>query len=370
MATTEGILSFVEDVLQQHGKRSCDLDLASRKAEESAIRRYEAAGWLRKMVGVVGAKDLPAEPSEEEFRIGLRSGLILCNVLNKIQPGAVPKVVESACDSVLIPDGAALSAYQYFENVRNFLVIIQELGLPNFEASDFEQGGKSARIVNCVLALKSYNDWKQTGCNGAFKYGGNVKPNISTKSFMRKNSEPFTGGSLPRTQSMNEKNLDANNSSDMTNRPLNTLVRAVLSDKNPDEVPMLVESLLGKVMEEFERRLATQNESMKTSEVTGSNNNKLLPKVPTGDMKIKREEEQHVLVHKKAEEHHTTQLTKVNSALENSISCQESKNRLLKQQVLFDQQTRYIQELRHTLRTTKTGVQFMQMKYQEEFGNL
>lgn len=44
------------------------------------------------MVGVVGAKDLPAEPSEEEFRLGLRSGLILCNVLNKVQNGAVPKV--------------------------------------------------------------------------------------------------------------------------------------------------------------------------------------------------------------------------------------------------------------------------------------
>ena len=57
-----------------------------------AMRRYEAAAWLRKMVGVVGARDLPAEPSEEEFRIGLRSGLILCNVLNKIQPGAVSKV--------------------------------------------------------------------------------------------------------------------------------------------------------------------------------------------------------------------------------------------------------------------------------------
>lgn len=56
------------------------------------MRRYEAAAWLRKVAGVVGAKDLPAEPSEEEFRLGLRSGIILCNVLNKVQPGAVTKV--------------------------------------------------------------------------------------------------------------------------------------------------------------------------------------------------------------------------------------------------------------------------------------
>lgn len=56
------------------------------------MRRYDASGWLRKMVGVVYGKDLPAQPSEEEFRLGLRSGIILCNVLNKVLPGAVPKV--------------------------------------------------------------------------------------------------------------------------------------------------------------------------------------------------------------------------------------------------------------------------------------
>lgn len=30
-------------------------------------------------------------------------------------------------------------AYQYFENVRNFLVAVQELKLPAFEASDLER---------------------------------------------------------------------------------------------------------------------------------------------------------------------------------------------------------------------------------------
>lgn len=57
-----------------------------------ALQRNDAAGWLRKTVGVVLGKDLPAEPSEEEFRLGLRSGKILCTVLNKIKPGSVPKV--------------------------------------------------------------------------------------------------------------------------------------------------------------------------------------------------------------------------------------------------------------------------------------
>lgn len=48
-------------------------------------------------------------------------------------------MVESSCDSAAVPDGAALSAYQYFENARNFLVAVEQMGLPTFEASDLEQ---------------------------------------------------------------------------------------------------------------------------------------------------------------------------------------------------------------------------------------
>lgn len=58
----------------------------------AASRRYEAAEWLNKMVEVAEGKNFPTHPTEEEFRVGLRSGIVLCNILNKIQPGAVPKV--------------------------------------------------------------------------------------------------------------------------------------------------------------------------------------------------------------------------------------------------------------------------------------
>lgn len=59
---------------------------------DAGLQRYVAARWLRRTIGGIGGKEFPAEPSEEEFRMGLRSGIILCNVLNKIQPGIVPKV--------------------------------------------------------------------------------------------------------------------------------------------------------------------------------------------------------------------------------------------------------------------------------------
>ncbi|XP_042515804.1 kinesin-like protein KIN-14I isoform X2 [Macadamia integrifolia] len=372
---TEGILSFsmasvVEDVLQQHGTRLSDIDLASRKAEEAAFRRYEAAGWLRKMVGLVAAKDLPAEPSEDEFRLGLRSGIILCNVLNKVQPGAVPKVVESSSDTVNVPDGAALSAYQYFENVRNFLIVVQEIGLPTFEASDLEQGGKSSRIVNCVLELKSYSDSKQFG--GKWKFGGSIKSASSGKYVVRKNSELFTN-SLSRSQSTSERSMDGlspqpSSNGDLahaltemtTTQSVNMLVRAALSDKNPEEVPALVESLLSKVMEEFERRLASQNELMKTAalDLTKTGGDKTLLRTASCEVKVEVNDE------------NVAKMIKKKSLHEKSIHDEESKKQIMKQQMLLDRQQRDIHELRHTLSTTKAGMHFMQMKCLEEFNTL
>lgn len=60
--------------------------------------------------------------------------------------------------------------------------------------------------MNCVLALKSYYEWKQSGGNGIWKFGGNVKPIASGKQFVRKNCEPFTN-SLSRSSSASEKSL-------------------------------------------------------------------------------------------------------------------------------------------------------------------
>ncbi|OIW13387.1 hypothetical protein TanjilG_16496 [Lupinus angustifolius] len=359
-ALSFSVASVVEDVLQQHGTRLKDLDLEYRKTEEAASRRYEAAVWLRKMVGVVAAKDLPAEPSEEEFRFGLRSGIILCNVINKVQSGSVPKVVESPIDSALIPDGAPLSAYQYFENVRNFLVAVQEIGIPTFEASDLEQGGKSSRIVNCVLALKSYSEWKQTGGDGVWKFGGTLKPTISTKSFVRKNSEPFTN-SLSRTTSINEKSLSALNSdiesNKMSGSHLSMLVRSILSNKKPEEVPMFVESVLNKVVEEFEHRIESQGEQTKITS--------------RGPVSQSKGSVSNVLMADKKVENKIHMVTKEEDFIhENHIAAEESRNQILKKQMFFDQQQRDIQELKHTLHTAKAGMKFMQMKFHEEFSNL
>ncbi|CAI9103478.1 OLC1v1001965C4 [Oldenlandia corymbosa var. corymbosa] len=382
MATEEllqfSVASMVENVLQQHGKRLYDIDLASRKAEEAALRRNEAAGWLRKTVGVVGGKDLPAQPSEEEFLQGLRSGIILCNVLNKVQPGAVQKVIEAPSDTVIIPDGAALSAYQYFENVRNFLVAIEDMGLPTFEASDLEQGGKTSRVVNCVLALKSYSDWKHGGGIGLWKFGS-VKATASGKQFVLKNSEPFMN-SISRTSS-SEKSLERSASEqlllndfgsengEMGNLSLNTFVRGVLSDKRQEEIPMVVENILSKLMEEFERRLATQSNQVNAPCSNGS----LTPiKSPCSNGTLTQTSAAEMEICTPSTTYEENGPREINTE-ENMHTVYNNGNlntQIQRQLFLVEKQHGEIQVLKSTMLLTKADLKNLQMKYNEEINYL
>jgi hypothetical protein len=49
------------------------------------------------------------------------------------------QVVEDSVGSTAPEELAALCAYQHFENIRNFLVAVQDLGIPTFEPSDLQQ---------------------------------------------------------------------------------------------------------------------------------------------------------------------------------------------------------------------------------------
>lgn len=62
--------------------------------------------------------------------------------------------------------------------------------------------------MNCVLALKTYNDWKEGGGKGAWKFSGNSKPPSTGKQFVRKTSDLFMN-SLSRSSSTVEKSLDS-----------------------------------------------------------------------------------------------------------------------------------------------------------------
>ncbi|CAD6252804.1 unnamed protein product [Miscanthus lutarioriparius] len=407
--------AVVEDVMRQQGG-GCgstgggdtvgswrNIDIACRKAEEAAIRRYEAANWLRRIVGVVCAKDLAEEPSEEEFRVGLRNGIILCNALNKIQPGAVPKVVEVPSDSTVPADGTALCAYQYFENVRNFLIGLQDLGLPTFEASDLEKGGQGVRVVDCVLALKLFCDAKQVGKQSPFKYGGIVKP-LSGKYVIRRNNEPFTkvmmrshSAELLRDGiSLEQIGLDFSLEPTETTTPdsIRMLVQTVLSDKKPDEIPSVVESLLSKVINEFERRAASQSElvysimeQVKDTMDTNDRNSVLRMDSPfdTNDSKsLSRVDSPQVESTSCSDLEKATENMKMDEDKLNALSVTEDVSTLVpvprsndnvnkntpKPVRNFDKEQKQIQDLKSNMSTVKSCMEQLKLLYSEDLKKL
>ncbi|KAL4564381.1 hypothetical protein LXL04_028443 [Taraxacum kok-saghyz] len=140
------------------------------------------------------------------------------------------------------------------------------------------------------------------------------------------------------------------------NSSLNMLVRAVLLDKKPDEVPMLVESVLSKVMEEFENRITSQVElKLAAAKDTPNGNNTLLKSISNG---IKMQDKILALVERDQNLH------------KKLIADEEAKRRQLKLETAFDGQKKDITKLKQTLTITKVGMQFMQMKFLEEIQNL
>ena len=101
---TESHVSNVEEGNILNYKNLCDGLLASLKTKEASNRRFEAAAWVKSMVGSL---DILCEPYEDDFFLCLRYGIILCDLLNKIQPGAVSKFVVNH-----VEEGWPLASYQ------------------------------------------------------------------------------------------------------------------------------------------------------------------------------------------------------------------------------------------------------------------
>ncbi|MED6195840.1 hypothetical protein PIB30_041718 [Stylosanthes scabra] len=395
-------VSVVEDILQKRGGLFDD-KLASRRDEEASARRNEATEWMRKTLGVVAGRDLPAEPSEEDFRLALRTGIILCNVLNKIVPNTVPKVIQAPKDSPIVPDGTAPSVVQYVENVKNFIEALGGLGIPTFEASDLEKGGNLTRVVSCLLELKCYAEWVQGGKIGSWKLDGlpNSKPPLM-KTLLRRNSEPSMmksmGNSLEDKADTTCAAIVNNPKADLTEMNSNypsllSLVREHLSNKRTEEIPYVVESLLTKVMNEFEHRLLEQQERLRTIQLgKASSFNKLEEyRLPEQQQRVQqlRPIQQERTLSARPDEHQLLEQQKMHiraSEQDKAPSSKPDEHRLLGQQ---ETQFRAIQtdklssskpgplvskatpvdeeELKTIVHQTKSGVLVMHKKYQEEY---
>ncbi|CAL0312646.1 unnamed protein product [Lupinus luteus] len=90
--------------------------------------------------------NLPLETSEEELRLWLRDGSVLCSILDKLVPGSVERGIDSLEELV---------------GVERFLVALDDLGLPRFELSDLGQGSMLP-VLHCLETLKTH-----FACNAA-----------------------------------------------------------------------------------------------------------------------------------------------------------------------------------------------------------
>ncbi|KAM0837837.1 hypothetical protein ACQ4PT_061362 [Festuca glaucescens] len=100
-------------------------------------RRAEVIDWLG---GLLPEFNLPLDSSDEELRDYLIDGTALCYTADKLMPGVLEGVW-----------GGYASDQR--SNVKKFLSVVAEMGLPGFSVKDLEEGSMSS-IVECLLTLR------------------------------------------------------------------------------------------------------------------------------------------------------------------------------------------------------------------------
>nr|VDD29442.1 unnamed protein product [Brassica oleracea] len=97
--------------------------------------------WLNQTLPYL---NLPLEASEDELRVCLRDGTVLCSLLNQLSPGSMRM------------GGSFEPAYV---KIERFLTAMNEMALPRFEVSDIEQQGDLVPVLQSLKALKaSFSD--------------------------------------------------------------------------------------------------------------------------------------------------------------------------------------------------------------------
>lgn len=101
------------------------------------VKDKEAQEWIETILGF----KFPANQLYEDV---LKDGQVVCRLINKIKPGAVPKVNESG------------GQFKMMENVNNFQKALKEYGVPDqdvFQTVDLFEKKDIANVTNTFFAL-------------------------------------------------------------------------------------------------------------------------------------------------------------------------------------------------------------------------
>ncbi|OXA50648.1 muscle-specific protein 20 [Folsomia candida] len=96
----------------------------------------EAAAWVQQVVG----EQFPPVPYEDI----LRNGIVLCKLINRLQPGIIKKVNTSGGD------------YKFIDNIQQFLKAAADYGVPVgdlFEAPDLYERKNIPVVTKAIFSL-------------------------------------------------------------------------------------------------------------------------------------------------------------------------------------------------------------------------
>ncbi|XP_019155789.1 PREDICTED: kinesin-like protein KIN-14P isoform X2 [Ipomoea nil] len=119
----------------------------SSNSEPGVKQRDTVVQWMN---GMLPHLSLSVEASDEELRAILIDGRVLCELLSKLKP-------EEDGDSTNSPSSGS-------ENLSRFLLAMEKMELPRFQASDLENGSMK-NVFDCLIALQTQFRPQDGGCS-------------------------------------------------------------------------------------------------------------------------------------------------------------------------------------------------------------
>ncbi|CAN7090715.1 unnamed protein product [Brassica rapa subsp. narinosa] len=212
--------------------------------------------WLNQTLPYL---NLPLEASEDELRVCLRDGTVLCSLLNQLSPGS------------LRMGGSFEPAYV---KIERFLTAMDEMALPRFEVSDIEQGDM-VPVLQSLKALKA-----------SFSDGGFDKTSLCAKRRWslpedHSNSKGDGRNFIDGFQSNEESEIDISDakisellkSNSLRNAPTRSLfdmLEQLLDEsvkKMNGHVSHAMASLLSALVQVIEQRISNQADNLKNQNI-------------------------------------------------------------------------------------------------------
>ena len=118
------------------GAQLSESDIAAGKAKKAGDTTEQARQWIADVTGL---------PVEGELGDALKSGVLLCEVVNKVNPGHIRKISKSAMP------------FPQRENIKAFTDAVRDVwNVPdrdNFETGDLFEQGNMKQVVICILSV-------------------------------------------------------------------------------------------------------------------------------------------------------------------------------------------------------------------------